>query len=343
MTDTERALAVLDRQEPDRIPTFEWDIDPGVVAKMTSGGSYEDFIDQFGHDAVMCSPDYLTAHAGNGPIRDEWGVYRRKGHEAYALPVDCLAPIRSREDAERWESPDPRAPYRFETMKRRIKRFKGRKAVFMRLRDIWSGPRDLLGYEALLVKTLEDPELVCLIVQKCVDHSIEVVRIACELGADVVMTGDDIADINGTLVSPQVWESLFMPDFRRWCMALRACDLPYWKHTDGNIMAVLDGLIEAGIDGIDPVDPLAGMDLATFKDRWGKKVAIKGNVDCAHLLVDGSKEDVVEAVRHCIRVAGPGGGYACSSSNSIHSGVRPDLYVAMLEAVRRFGKYPLSL
>ena len=48
-------------------------------------------------------------------------------------------------------------------------------------------------------------------------------------------------------------------------------------------------------------------------------------------------------VKNCIRIAGPGGGYACSTSNSVHSGVRPDLYVAMLDAIREYGVYPLDM
>jgi uroporphyrinogen decarboxylase len=85
------------------------------------------------------------------------------------------------------------------------------------------------------------------------------------------------------------------------------------------------------------------MDLATVKQKYGHRVAIKGNVDCAYLLVDGPAEGVVESVKNCIRIAGPGGGYACSTSNSVHSGVRPDLYVAMLDAIREYGVYPLDM
>jgi uroporphyrinogen decarboxylase len=105
---------------------------------------------------------------------------------------------------------------------------------------------------------------------------------------------------------------------------------------------VLGVLVDAGIDGIDPVDPIAGMDLATVKRDWGDRIAIKGNVDCASVLVDGPQAEVVEAVKTCIRAAGAGGGYTCSSSNSIHSGVKPALYRTMVEAIREYGTYPLD-
>jgi uroporphyrinogen decarboxylase len=157
------------------------------------------------------------------------------------------------------------------------------------------------------------------------------------------MSGDDIADNQRTLISPKVWNRIFLPPFQRWVQAIHACGMYYWKHTDGNIMAVLPSLVDAGIDGIDPIDPIAGMDLAAIKRDWGSRIAIKGNVDCAELLTNGVEADVVEAVKDCIRSAGPGGGYACSSSNSIHSGVKPELYAAMVNAIREYGSYPLDM
>lgn len=343
MTSAERVLAVLRREEPDRIPTFEWDIDPDLITNMTGGGSYEDFIEQFDLDAVMCGPDYIKTKVNDEHLLDEWGVTRTKGHEAYAMAVDEFAPIKNMADLEKWNPPDPYAPHRFETMKRRIKRFKGKKAIFVQLRDVWSNPRDLLGYQQLFLDCLRRPDLVESLVEKCVNQSIALVEIAAELGAEVVMSGDDIADNRRTMMSVKVWESLFMPHFRRWVKAIHDCGLYYWKHTDGNIMSVMDLFVEAGIDGIDPIDPLAKMDLATVKQQYGDKVAIKGNVDCAFLLMDGPAEAVVESVKNCIRIAGPSGGYACSSSNSIHSGVKPELYLAMLDAIRKYGVYPLDV
>lgn len=343
MTSRERVLAVLRLEEPDRVPTFEWDIDPGLVVQMTGGGSYEDFVEQFDLDAVMCGPDYAKKSIGDGYWLDEWGVTRAVGHEAYAMPVDEHSPIRNWADLENWQPPDPYAPGRFETMKRRVERFKGQRAIVVQLRDVWSNPRDLLGYVQLFILCKEQPDLVEALVERCVNQSIGLLHQAAELGADLVMSGDDIADNRNTMISPAMWESIFLPHFRRWVKAIHDHGLKYWKHSDGNIMAVLPGLVEAGIDGIDPIDPLAKMDLATIKKQYGRRVAIKGNVDCAYLLVDGPVEDVVATTKNCIRIAGPGGGYACSTSNSVHSGVKPKLYIAMLDTIREFGVYPLDM
>ena len=307
MTGQERVLTTLRREEPDRIPTFEWDIDPNLIISMTGGGTYEDFVEQFDLDAVMCGPDYHKEPLPDGNLLDEWGVTRTKGHEAYAMAVDEFSPIKTMADLENWEPPDPYAPHRFETMKRRVERFKGKRAIFVQLRDVWSNPRDLLGYEELFVKCGTNPELVEALVEKCVNQSIALVGIAAELGAEVVMSGDDIADNRRTMISPKMWRKMFMPHFRRWVKAIHECGLLYWKHTDGNIMTVMDDFIEAGIDGIDPIDPLAKMDLATVKEMYGDKIAIKGNVDCAFLLMDGPKEAVVESVKKLYSYCRAGG------------------------------------
>lgn len=65
-----------------------------------------------------------------------------------------------------------------------------------------------------------------------------------------------------------------------------------------------------------------------------------GNIDCGHLLPHGTIEEVEAAVKDCIVRAAPGGGFILSSSNSIHSSVNPQNYRAMIEAARKFGRYP---
>jgi uroporphyrinogen decarboxylase len=337
MNGRERVLAVLRHELPDRVPTFEWEVH--LVEEMTGDGTYSDFIRQYGHDAVVAKPDYILTPDSEGTALDEWGVSRTQNY----LALDKYAPLKTREDVEQFVPPDPWAPNRFATLKSLVQEFKGEKAIIVNLRDVWSNPRDLLGYENLLVNCALDPELVKYLVEKCVEHSQALIQHAAEIGAEVVMSNDDIADNRRTFISLQMWDELFMPSFVKFVNTSHEAGLFVWKHTDGNILSIMDRLTAAGIAGIDPVDLIAGMKLEEFKERWGDQVAIKGNVDQAYLLVNGTKWEVVEAVKACIRAAGKGGGFVCSSSNVIHSGVNPELYKVMLNAIRDFGKYPLDL
>jgi len=80
-----------------------------------------------------------------------------------------------------------------------------------------------------------------------------------------------------------------------------------------------------------------------MKQQYGDRFAMKGNVDCAHTLTFGSMEDVVNETKDVIRKAADGGGLIVSSSNSIHSKVKPANYLAMLNTIKVYGKYPISL
>lgn len=265
------------------------------------------------------------------------------GKDNNAPPVDEQAPIKSLADLEQWQPPDPDDPYRYEAIKATVDRFGGERAVFLQILDVWSGPREYLGYAQLFINLKENPELVEGVAKKCVDHYIRIVERAAELGVDIVMSGDDVADNRGPMFSPALWESLFIPHYQRLIAAIHDAGLYHWKHSDGNMYPLLDSIVAAGSDGIDPIDPLGDMELSVVKAKYGNQVAIKGNVDQTELLTYGPPEQVVEAVKTCIRDAGNGGGYVYSSSNSIHSGVDPELYKVMVDAIHYYGQYPLDM
>jgi uroporphyrinogen decarboxylase len=343
MKPVERVFAVLRREEPDRVPHFEWVHDQGLMKKMTGGGNYFDLIELLDIDGVMVKPAYRKRKIGGGLLLDEWGTVRKMGLDNYALPVDEYSPIKSMENLEKWNPPDPDDPFRYENIRATVDRFGGERAIILQMRDVWSGPRDYMGYARLFMDLIDRPALVEGVVKKCVKHYIRVIERAADLGVNIIFTGDDIADNRGPMFSPKIWERLFMPHYRRLVDAIHQVGLYHWKHSDGNMYLLLDSIVDAGSDGIDPIDPLAGMELSVVKARYGERVAIKGNVDQTELLLYGPPERVVEAVKSCIRDAGVGGGYVCSSSNSIHSGVDPELYRVMVDAIHHYGQYPLDM
>ena len=343
MKPVERVLAVLRHEEPDRVPHFEWVHDLDLIKTMTKGGDYFGLVELLDLDGVMTKPIYRKEPIGEGLWADEWGAVRRIGKDNYAMPVDDQAPIQSMADLEKWQPPDADALFRYENIKATIDRFGNERAIILQMRDVWSGPRDYIGYAQLFINLKEQPDLVEGVVIKCVDHYIRVIERAAEMGVHIVFTGDDVADNRGPMFDPGLWESLFIPHFRRLVKAIHAAGLYHWKHSDGNMYPLLDSIVGAGSDGIDPIDPSGGMELSVVKAKYGNKVAIKGNVDQTELLMYGPPEKVVEEVKSCIRDAGIGGGYVCSSSNSIHSGVDPELYQVMVDTIHHYGRYPLDM
>ena len=81
------------------------------------------------------------------------------------------------------------------------------------------------------------------------------------------------------------------------------------------------------------------MDLGEVKAKYGQRIALKGNVDCADLMTFGTPEEVIEETKVALRQGMPDGGFILSSSNSIHSSVKPENYAALVRTCREFGKY----
>ena len=114
------------------------------------------------------------------------------------------------------------------------------------------------------------------------------------------------------------------------------------KHTDGYIWPIIDKIVDSGIDCLDPIEPTAGMFITEVREKYGNRIALKGNVDCSETLTFGSVDDVIKETRQCLKDAKPGTGYILSSSNSIHSGVKPENYKAMVDTLLEFGNLPLK-
>jgi uroporphyrinogen decarboxylase len=110
------------------------------------------------------------------------------------------------------------------------------------------------------------------------------------------------------------------------------------KHTDGNIMPILDSLVSTRPHALHSLDPQGGVDIATVKRLVGDKVCLIGNVNCG-LLDTGSDEQCVESARYALRHGMPGGGYIFSTSNCIYTGMALRRYDLILDVWRREGRY----
>jgi uroporphyrinogen decarboxylase len=338
----ERILRVLARQEPDRVPHFEWSIDRKVRTALVPGcRTLNEFAQKMGLDAVLADPDFSKQAAGPGRWRSEWGYTIQESEEEHGVEVE--SPIATIEDFQRYTPPDPHAPARYASVEKSLAEFGGRKAVIVHLNDVFSIPRYLMGYERLLMSIAAEPELVAALVKLSVDINLEMAKEVASRGVKIVYTGDDFAGDTGPLMSPAHFRALFFPGLCRVMRGYKELGLLVIKHTDGMIWPLADMIVDSGIDCLDPIDPMAGMDLAEVKAKFGSRVALKGNVDCSHLMTLGSPAEVTEATKTALRVGAPGGGFILSSSNSIHSSVKPENYLAMLTTLQEHGRYPIRV
>ena len=339
MTGRERILAALRGQVPDRVPVFEWFVDAAVGEALVGSADAVDVAERLELDAVNIRPDYRTRDIDAKSFTDEWGMVRQR-------TGDCLPALRASPIAEitrhaEYTFPDPAAPHRFSTLERAMERVGDEKAVVLNLRDGFSDMRDLLGYEGALMSMLLEPEAFDSLLARAVEYNLKVAAEARKrYGVQIVATTDDVANANGLLMRPETYFERLAPAFRRVIAGYNNLGYLCIKHCDGNVDAVVDYWIDCGIDCLDPVDPAAGYTLEAMKARYGDRICLKGNVDCTGALCTGTPEEVAEEVRCCIAGGAAGGGLILSSSNTIHRGVNPENFRAMLAAARQYGVYP---
>ncbi|GAB4336155.1 MAG: hypothetical protein Kow0099_08970 [Candidatus Abyssubacteria bacterium] len=205
-------------------------------------------------------------------------------------------------------------------------------------------PTDASWFPLFLETMALEPDLIQKYFEITTDAMLELVDAQAEAGVDGFIGGTDLAHHTTTLLSPAMFRRFIFPQLRRITERCHAHSLPYFKHTDGNIHVIEEEfLLGCGFDGYHAIEPSAGMDIARLKKKWGDRLTLLGNIDCGELLTYGTQDEITEAVRACIRVAAPGGGYILSSSNSIHSGIPPENFLAMLSAAREYGRYPIGV
>jgi uroporphyrinogen decarboxylase len=343
MTSLERVVAALERRVPDRVPYFECVIDERVQQALLPGCDYFQFNDWLGMDSVgqnrssWSRENVEFVDEVRGLFRDKWGVIRAFGPESTPAPVE--GPIKQPEDLKTYKPPDPEADDVLGTIPQIVAHYKGKKAITAICRDAFFNPAFLRGTTRYLMDMIDHPQLVHELVELTLSHDIRAMQRMVAAGVDVVVFGDDYADKNATLMSPRHFKEFVLPGLTRCVDAAHEAGAYVVKHTDGNIMGILDMIVATGIDGLNPIEPQAGMDIGLLKERYGKRIALVGNIDCGYLLSQAPAEAVRRVTRETIAKAKPGGGYLLSSSNSIHSSVKPENFMAMIETWREWGGY----
>lgn len=341
MNGYERMMAALRREEPDKVPVWELIVNEPVINALYGDIGYEDFVEKDDLDGITIFEDQrVTKQISDAQFEDEWGILWTM--EDNGVPYPSGGPIKTEADLDKYTPPDPDADHRLDSLRSAVKRFKGERAIVFLSHDAFEFSHYLHGMDNLLIDYLVNPEFAHRLGRMVTDYKKRVMARAIEEGADIALTGDDYAYRTAPIMSPDAFREFCLPYMQEMVDVAKEKGVPFIKHTDGNLWPIMDMLIDTGIDALDPLEPIAGIDIGEMKEKYGHKIALAGNIDCTELLTRGTEEDVVEAVKETIAKAGMGGGYILASSNSIHPGVDPNNYRAMVEAAREFGQYPLD-
>ena len=147
-------------------------------------------------------------------------------------------------------------------------------------------------------------------------------------GFDGFALCDDYAFNANPFFSPDQFAEYVTPYLRRITQTYRGLGKYVIKHTDGNIMPILNQIVDSGPHALHSIDPQGRMDIAEVKRLYGKRIALCGNVNCG-LLQTGTETEVLASCDYAMRHGKPGGGYIFCTSNCVFKGLPLERYELM--------------
>lgn len=334
----ERVLTTLRREEPDRVPYCELSVDQKVAAQIMRWPVPDRVeYDRETNPRTVEEERALSDRLGrdNITVVVRAPVYARKERGIDGRPFYREGMIATASDLERIQLPDPHGEELYREVEACV-RHKGDYPLFAATR-IGTFPAILsIGYDRFSYLLFDDPGLIEQVMDLYFGWEEAVVERLCEMGVDVIWTTDDIAWKGGPMFSPEVFRTLIAPRMRKIAQKI---SVPWVLHSDGDLLPIIEDLLDLGIVGLHPIEPNV-MDLAYMKRTYGHRVCLLGNINLNTLGL-GTPAQVEEEVKARIGEAGPGGGYIVTSGNSVASYCRPENVLAMAQAVRTHGVYPI--
>lgn len=342
----ERVRAVLCGEMPDRAPMFDLIRNDAVIShfagcELTVENGPEVVYKAYEPAIDATRPTVLTpSHEGtvvlaDGRERRQYRWTKWTPHREYA-DSDAYAAAKRREI----ESSDPSewGPDREQELEHQLNSFAEGKSklgeVFF-IPGIY-GPQLMtifgeVGLEQFSYYLVDCPDLMAELLEV---NTVRAVTLAEHYpenhGVEVAFLGDDIAFHSGPLMNPEWMREHYFPRLARAIDAWHKAGIKVLFHSDGNLNPILDDLVEAGIDGLNPIEVLAGMDVGEIHRRY-PHIFMAGGIDVSQLLPFGKPQEVRDAVKRALEAAG--GRIMIGSSTELNHDVPLENFLAMRETV----------
>ena len=349
--------ALLCQGEPARVPPLEYHVDGSIKARFL--GRPVETIEDEAEFCLSAGYDFVPVALGMRRTLVELASRReadgQSGHmKALRANYSANRPepstrlwaeqraglITDRASFDNFDWPDP-DQYNFRDVARLGEILPPQAKVIPLVGYIFAGSWMLMGFQRFCFDLAEGGGLAERVVREIgrIHHRVveNLLQYDC-VGA--VCMPDDLAYTTSLMVGPDFLRREVFPWHKRIGDLVRAKGLPYLFHSDGRYLPVIDDLIECGYNAIHPCEP-ASMEMVALKRQYGGRLCLCGNINLDSTLTLGTPAEVEEEVKLRIRTVAPGGGYCCGSSNSVTEYVPFENYLAMLEATKKYGEYPL--
>jgi uroporphyrinogen decarboxylase len=347
MTSRERVLRTLRHEQPDRV-ALGFSSTPEAMDNLKKYFNTEKqdvVLNKLGIDTRRVEPRYigpdnLIYNQGlDKEGTDIFGIvweFKSNNYGHYAEIVKSpLAEITDVEELERY--PWPKVDwFDYKSIKEQINRINDKEEYSINFfgGKIFEIAWYMRGFEQTLVDLYENPHLFTKIMEKVYGFFKEFSKEIILEGngrMDIVCTGDDIGTQRGMLISPEIWKEYIKPWHKRLNEYFHDNGLKVRYHSCGNIMPVIEELIDMGVDILNPLQFSAeGMlNPEELKKQYGDRLCFQGGIDVQHSLLEMSIDEIQKETRRIIGALGKGGGYIMEGTHNFQGDVPAEKIVAV--------------
>lgn len=187
------------------------------------------------------------------------------------------------------------------------------------------------GKQQALMDVMERPDFVKEIIKKATEISIQQSIALIKAGIDILYLGETF----GGLIGPHLFEEFCVPALKQFTKALKEYNTLIYLHICGNSTALLELMVDTGIDCIEPLDPLGGVSVADAKKRVGHRVALMGGISTT-LLANGTLEEVIADCNRCLQEGAPGGGYILATGDMLPTETSKEKVEIMVDMAKNY-------
>ena len=238
-------------------------------------------------------------------------------------------------DAYPW--PDFDAPYRYEGVRTQVATFhkRGYAVCGEMYQTLFETAWLMRDMQAFLMDMMLNEELTHAICERIAQIRVGQARQYALAGVDILRLGDDIVSQQGLMFSKELYNTYFKPRIKRIVAVAKEVnpDIIIFMHSCGKIEGMIDELIDAGVEVLNPVQPECN-DQQAIKRTYGDRLSFWGGVGVQSVLPHGTPDEVRAATRKTIATLGPENGFLVAPAHILDPAIPWENIEAFIETVK---------
>ncbi|MFI3206929.1 MAG: uroporphyrinogen decarboxylase family protein [Clostridia bacterium] len=343
MTSKERVRAVMAGEKPDRTPAaFECVAD--VSEKLLKHYGFKtrtELLEKFEIDIRPVSPKYIgpelpsyTNEDGALVTTSHWGfekVQRVTDLGIYNMTTYFpLNDVETMEDLAKYTFPNPDW-FDYSVITEQCENNKD-KAIIIGHEGPFQIVTSLIDMDRFFMLMIDEPEVAQAILDGMVKFELEHYRRCFEAGKgmiDVLRPHDDYGTQISMLFSLDMWKNFFKENTKKLADLTHEYGAFYQQHSCGAVAPIIPELIECGVDALEPVQKVKGLEIDVLAEKYKGKIVFHGGVDTQGLLPNGTAQEVKDETQYIVDTLGKDGGYILMASQAFEG----DVPIENIEAV----------